>query len=242
MDISPNLRGAMPALLRWNRGGVATPAGSLTVHGANWPNPWANRANSNLFKQRTTVTDANLVVGDYQHLSNIPFAAFANYNWIAVLGEFTRLPVEIGATLGAVITSGTGAMARLDFTSETDTGDGATTVFDLAADFDLTTHLAIQVKVNAIVQAASAFTITNNAGKIRITFAVAPGNTLAIIYQFYPKAGKEFGLSLVTPVSIVAAGVVPNGTQEITTKDLHWIVTGAGVTGSIDAAIEVAGR
>lgn len=240
--VNQELSGGKPAILRIQRGGVATPAGNVTIYGANVSNPWANRANTSLFKQRADVTDANLVAADYQFLSAIDYAAFSNYNWLVQLDEFERQIVEIGATLGAQISSGTGAKARIDFTAETDTGDGSTTVFDLAADYELLTHCNLQVKVNSVVQAASAFTLSDNAGKIRITFTAAPTNTHPINYQLYPKPNKQFGLSLVTPATVKAAGVAPMVYEEMVTKDVHWLATGAGVTGTIDAMILAEGR
>jgi hypothetical protein len=238
IKVNQNLRGSMPGILRWQRGGVATPAGNLAFYGVNVPNPWANRANTFVFRQRTDVTDANLVVGDYQILTNLPYVAFSNYNWLVLLDEFDRQVTEIGATLGAVISSGIGTMTRVDFTPETDTGDGATVNFDLAIDFEALQHLACQVKVNSVTQAASAFSFSQLAtGKARITFAVAPGNTLAINYQFYPKPGKSFGVAYVAPVLVKDAVLVPQGLEEIPTKDAMWLVTGAGVTGSINADV-----
>lgn len=242
-SVNPNLRAGMPALYRWNRGGVATPAGNLTLYGAKVPNPWANREDTQLFRQRDDVTDADLETSDYQFLSEIDYEAFANYNWILMLDEFTRLIVAIGATLGAVISNGTGGKARVDFTAETGAGDGATVAFDLAADYDLLAFCNLQVKVATVVQAEAAFTLSDNgSGKIRVTFAAAPANLAALNYQLYPKPSVQFGLALVTPETLKASTTVPNGTEEIATRDLHWIATGAGVTGTIDAQIEVPGR
>lgn len=215
---------------------------SATVWGANIPNPWANRANTNAFRQRTDVTDANLVAADYQFLSDLDFVTFANYNWFALLDEFEELVTEIGTSLGGLITSGTGAKARLDFTSEAKTGDGATTVFDLLADFSLLTHCNLQVKVNSVIQATTAFTLTDNgSGKIRVTFTAAPGNTLAIAHQLYPKPGKSFGLAKATPVSLKAVTTAPLVVEEIISKDAMWLATGAGSTSPIHASVQALG-
>jgi hypothetical protein len=242
-NLHHNLRGGMPVRLDIKRGAVATPAGAVTIYGANVPNPWANRSNSNLFRQRSDVTDANLVASDYQFLSTLDYVAFSNYNWIALLDEFAELVVEIGATLGAVITSGTGTKARLDFTAETDTGDGATLAFTLASDYNLLDHCNLQVQVGGVVKTKDTdFVLSEGAGgKTLVTFTAAPANLAAINYQLYPKPSKTFGLAFVTVATLKAAAIQVQVDEEIVSRDAMWLGTGAGVTGTITANIKPLG-
>lgn len=213
---------------------------SAVVYGANIANPWANRANTQAFRQRTDVTDANLAATDYGFTSGLTYAAFSNYNWHLLLDEFEQMVVEIGTSLGATI-SDDGGFAKINFTSEADTGDTSETDFVLLADYNLLEHLDLQIKVNSVVVSSDDYTLSDDGnGKIKVVFDAAPA-AVAIAYQLYPKPGKNFGLVFTTPVTIKTLGTTTFASEDIVTKDSMWLVTGAGVTSPIHASVQALG-
>ncbi len=236
-SVSQNLRAGMPCRLRLQRGGVATPAGTFTVYGAKLANPWANRVNTCLFKQRSDVNDANLTTADYQFLSNLAYAAFSNYNWFVNLQEFDQYVLQQGATVGFTISSGTGTKARVDFAAGSANGDGSTVAFTTALNYDSLAYCGLRVKIGSAVKVSGTdFTLSASAtGLAVITFTVAPATGSGnITWQLYPKPGLSFGLQLAVPVSVMPYSTTPMSLDEIKSYDAMWAVTGSGVTGTID--------
>lgn len=238
--VSQNLRAGMPVRLRLQRGGVATPAGNFTVYGAKLSNPWANRANTHLFRQRSDVTAANLATADYQFLSGLAYAAFSNYNWMVLLQEFDQFVLKNGATVGFAISSGTGTKARVDFAAGTANGDGSTLAFDTAVLYDSLSYCKLRVKVGGVLKVEGTdFTVSSGTGGVAtITFTAAPGTGSGnIAWQLYPNPGLSFGLVLCTPVSVKAYTTTPMSNDEFPSYDAWWGVTGSGVTGTIDSDV-----
>jgi hypothetical protein len=217
-------------------------AATIAIYGANIPNPWANRTNTQLFAARAAVTEANLAAGDYAFQSALTYAAFSNYNWVIQVNEFDRIVLEGGsATHGFTITDGGAGTALITFAVDQASGDAATLIFDTLIDSDCLPYMTLQVKVLTVIQVQGTdFTLADNgSGKIRITFTSAPASASNNIHwRLFPKPNVQFGLSLCVPATILAASTLQDVYSEVVTKDAEWAVTGAGFVGVTDASLE----
>lgn len=242
--INENLRGAMPAIARVARDGVQ---GNVTVYGVNLPNPWANRANT----QCLLGTGANAASGgsntialaltDYQFsLDTLPYVAVSNNNWIVLLNDVDEYVVPPGAAIGFTVSNPSSTIARIDFGTQTLSGDGATTAFTTTLDGGMLTYCDLVVKVTAAVKTITTdYALTIVAGVIVVTFVAAPPNVASnIVLQLVPKKSTRIGVIYApNPKTLVPTGTNMQFYDEIVCKDAVWVVTDAGTHDKTDVSI-----
>lgn len=241
--INENLRGAMPAIARVARDGVQ---GNVTVYGVNLPNPWANRANTQAFLGNganaasggsNTVT---LAATDYQFTSLLTYVAVSNNNWILLMDDNAEYVAPPGAAVGFTVSNPSGAIARLDFGTQTLSGDGATLPFTSTLDGGMLTYCDLVVKVTGAVKTITTdYAVTIVGGVAVVTFVVAPPNVASnIVLQLVPKKGVRFGLIYApSPTTLVPTGTNMQYYDEIVCKDAVWVVTDAGTHDKTDVTI-----
>lgn len=260
------LAGGKPCLLNIRRDGVI--AGTIAIFGVNLANPWrSNEVPANPNSLAVGVSQQQLTgvgKGDGATLTfnfpGIPFVAFANFNYLVEMGFYDRFPLDqtvAGVSTGFAVANHGDGTTDLTFGTQTLSGDGATTVFTVAATTDLifpTTqvrnpanqvgrYFAPIVKISGVTKTEGVdYTWTAGATALAgliLTFTVAPANAANnITVAFAPAVGIEFGVSFVVPVALRAASS-DSAKQEISGKDRYWAV-GAGGPNATDIYVEPA--
>lgn len=234
--VTDALSGKRPARLKIERDGAT---GTVAVYRAGRPNPYAPKKEAD--------TDAQVFVGDAstrQFTSVMDYVAWSNWNWLVEVGEDGGgVIVMQGATAGFAIAND-GGKARIDFATESDTGDGSTTAFTLVMDYDhwndeLSQYFDLVVTVDGTEQTEDTdYTLDDNSGALRVTFTTAPANTLAIVYNFIPKSDVRIKLFNLTVETVLADGANQHVDKEIVTDDYVWGVTTGGTVSNTRAIVE----
>lgn len=212
--------------------------GTLAVWGANLPHPQTGAPLGNAYAAAATPV-ANTFRPDGSALTfqtDIPFVAFANYNWLVEVSRF-RLTGTVAVAAGVVTGTGTDFDPQLDVGDQIEINGRRMTVTartsDTAAVLDDTTFTvaagavafnvarAKRMKTYAAAPAGpEQYSVTNVGGFALITFAVAP--PIALDVNGVDLGETSVNVYFVTPVQVLADGTHPFNRSRVLSRTVMW--------------------